>query len=59
MEYYVGLDVSLKQTSICVVDQTGSVVRMRRKRAERKLVAALQRGELAVPRRRIVATATA
>jgi hypothetical protein len=23
MEYYVGLDVSLKQTSICVVDQTG------------------------------------
>jgi len=27
MEYYVGLDVSLKQTSICVVDQTGSAVR--------------------------------
>ena len=27
MEYYVGLDVSLKQTSICVVDQTGLVVR--------------------------------
>ena len=27
MEYYVGLDVSLKQTSICVVDQLGSVVR--------------------------------
>src|SRR6201985_3442506 len=27
MEYFVGLDVSLKQTSICVVDQTGSVVR--------------------------------
>jgi transposase len=26
MEYYVGLDVSLKQTSICVVDQTGSMV---------------------------------
>jgi len=26
-KYYVGLDVSLKQTSICVVDQTGSVVR--------------------------------
>ena len=23
MEYYVGLDVSLKQTSICVVDRTG------------------------------------
>jgi hypothetical protein len=27
MEYYVGLDMSLKQTSICVVDQTGLVVR--------------------------------
>ena len=27
MEYYVGLDVSLKQTSICVLDQSGSVVR--------------------------------
>src|ERR1700726_4382271 len=27
MEYYVGLDVSLKQTSICLRDRTGSVVR--------------------------------
>src|ERR1700720_3592898 len=27
MEYHIGLDVSLKQTSICVVDQAGSVVR--------------------------------
>jgi hypothetical protein len=27
MECYVGLDVSLKQTSICIVDQAGSVVR--------------------------------
>ena len=27
MQYYVGLDVSLKQTSICGVDQTGLVVR--------------------------------
>src|SRR5579859_4323824 len=26
MEYYVGLDVSLKRTSICVVNQTGSIV---------------------------------
>jgi hypothetical protein len=25
MEYYVGLDVSLKQTSICVVNQTGAM----------------------------------
>jgi hypothetical protein len=27
MEHYVGLDVSLKQTSICVVNQVGSVLR--------------------------------
>jgi transposase len=27
MERYVGLDVSLKQTSICVVNLTGSVMR--------------------------------
>jgi len=27
MERYVGLDVSLKLTSICVVNQTGAVVR--------------------------------
>ena len=27
MKYYVGLDVSLKQTSICEVDQAGLVVR--------------------------------
>src|SRR3989442_10413012 len=27
MEHYVGLDVSLKQTSICVVNRVGSVVR--------------------------------
>ena len=26
MEHYVGLDVSLKQTAICVVDQTGKIV---------------------------------
>ena len=25
MEYYVGLDVSLKQTAVCIVDQTGAV----------------------------------
>ena len=27
MEHYVGLDVSLKQTSICVVSGMGSIVR--------------------------------
>ncbi len=29
MEHYVGLDVSLKQTSICFVNQAGSVLRAR------------------------------
>ncbi len=27
MELYVGLDVSLKETSICVVDDNGEIVR--------------------------------
>jgi hypothetical protein len=26
MGYYIGLDVSLQQTSICVVDQSGVIV---------------------------------
>ncbi|MDG4793650.1 hypothetical protein [Micromonospora sp. WMMD1082] len=39
--------------------QPGAVVRMRRKRAERKLVAALKQGQLAVPRRVTAAVPTA
>jgi predicted NBD/HSP70 family sugar kinase len=27
MEYYAGIDVSLKESSVCVVDATGKVVR--------------------------------
>jgi transposase len=27
MKHYVGLDVSLKLTAVCVVDHTGSVIR--------------------------------
>jgi hypothetical protein len=27
MEHFVGLDVSLKLTAICIVDQAGSVIR--------------------------------
>ena len=27
MQHYVGLDVSLKQTAVCVVDQTGKIER--------------------------------
>ena len=27
MQHYIGLDVSLKQTAVCVVDQTGKIKR--------------------------------
>jgi predicted NBD/HSP70 family sugar kinase len=27
MEYYAGIDVSLKESSVCVVDGTGKIVR--------------------------------
>ena len=27
MEHYVGLDVSLRQTAVCVVDQSGKIIR--------------------------------
>jgi hypothetical protein len=27
MQHYVGLDVSLKQTAVCIVDQTGKIKR--------------------------------
>jgi hypothetical protein len=27
MQYYVGLDVSVKETSVCIIDKTGKVIR--------------------------------
>ena len=27
MQHYVGLDVSVKETSVCIVDKTGKVIR--------------------------------
>ena len=36
MEHYVGLDVSLKQTAICIVDRTGKVQREGRGRKARR-----------------------
>ena len=27
MEYFAGLDVSVKDTSVCIVDETGKIVR--------------------------------
>jgi transposase len=33
MDYFAGLDVSVKDTSVCIVDGTGKFVRERRLRA--------------------------
>jgi transposase len=27
MQYYVGLDVSVKETSVCIIDKAGRVIR--------------------------------
>src|SRR5262245_39063412 len=45
MEHYVGLDVSLKQTSICVVNQAGSVVREGVVDSEPEAIAAFERSK--------------
>jgi transposase len=45
MVHYVGLDVSLKQTSICVVDQAGSVVREGVVDSDPELIAAFVRSK--------------
>ena len=45
MKSYVGLDVSLKQTSICVVDETGSVVREGVVVSDPELIAAFVRSK--------------
>jgi transposase len=43
MAYYAGLDVSLEQTSVCVVDEVGAVVLERRAATEPETIAALPR----------------
>jgi len=45
MAHYVGLDVSLKQTSICVVNQAGSVVREGVVDSDPELIAAFVRSK--------------
>jgi transposase len=45
MTHYVGLDVSLKQTSICVVNQAGSVVREGVVDSDPELIAAFVRSK--------------
>ncbi len=52
MDYYAGLDVSLEETTICVVDQTGRIVREARAASEPEaLLGALQ--EIGLPLQRI------
>jgi transposase len=52
MNYYAGLDVSLEETTICVVDQTGRIVREARAASEPEaLISALQ--EIGLPLQRI------
>jgi transposase len=36
MTYFAGLDVSLEETAICVVDETGQIVKEAELRASRK-----------------------
>ena len=44
MAYYAGLDVSLEQTSLCVVDEAGAVVLERRVASEPEAIAAALAG---------------
>jgi hypothetical protein len=46
MEHYVGLDVSLKLTSICVVSDTGSVVQEGVVDSDPEAIAAFVRSKL-------------
>ena len=51
MRYFAGLDVSLEETSICIVDETGLIVKELRAASDPKaLIAALQCTSLALER---------
>jgi len=51
MKYFAGLDVSLEETAICVVDETGRIVKELRAASEPEaLVAALQETGLVLER---------
>jgi len=39
MKYYVGLDVSMKETFICIIDETGTIINQGRKKTEPQLIA--------------------
>ena len=44
MEYYAGIDVSLEQSSVCVVDATGRIVREAKVASEPEALVAWFRG---------------
>jgi len=51
MNHYVGLDVSLEETAICVVDGTGRIVKEARAASEPEaLIAALREIDLPLER---------
>ena len=53
MNHYAGLDVSLEETAICVVDETGRIVKETRAASEPEaLIAALRRARSAAGARR-------
>lgn len=45
MEHYAGLDVSLEQTSVCVVDAQGQVVREAKVASEPEALVGFLRGQ--------------
>ena len=55
MDHFAGLDVSVKETSVCIVDDTGKIVREVKVASEPNalLAVALQRYELAEKGKRV------
>jgi len=45
MEYYAGLDVSVKETSVCIIDGTGWIVREVKVPTEPEAILAVFAGE--------------
>jgi hypothetical protein len=50
VRYFAGLDVSLEETAICVVDETGRIMEVRAASEPSSLVAAMQRTGLLLER---------